>query len=176
MSAAMETDDRNFMIANGVVSALALGLLAWILLLRHPTGGTADLSFMPAVNAGFNALAAVLLLAGLRAIKRHDRQQHKRLMISAFCASSLFLVGYVVYHYVHGDTKYTGTGALRVAYFAVLISHILLSATVVPMALAAFYYAFRARFSTHKKITRFLYPVWLYVSITGVVIFFMLRP
>ncbi|MDB4990480.1 MAG: hypothetical protein JWN04_5658, partial [Myxococcaceae bacterium] len=95
---------------------------------------------------------------------------------SAFCASSLFLVGYLVYHYLHGDTKYTGVGSIRIAYFSILISHILLSTAIVPLALAAFYYAFRARFGTHKKITRVLYPIWLYVSVTGVVIFFMLRP
>ncbi|MDB4991670.1 MAG: hypothetical protein JWN04_6848 [Myxococcaceae bacterium] len=176
MSIAMETGDRRFMIANAVVSTLALSLLAWLLLLRHPTGGTTDLSFMPAINASLNATAAVLLLAGYRAIKRQDRQQHKRLMISAFCASSLFLVGYLVYHYLHGDTKYTGVGSIRIAYFSILISHIILSTAIVPLALAAFYYAFRSRFGTHKKITRVLYPIWLYVSVTGVVIFFMLRP
>ena len=130
---------------------------------------------MPAVNACFNALAAVLLFAGWRAIKRNDRQLHKRLMISAFCASSLFLVGYVTYHYVHGDTKFTGVGAIRYVYFAVLISHVLLSMLIVPMALASFYYAFRERFVTHAKIARVLLPIWMYVSVTGVLIFFMLR-
>lgn len=174
-STRLDESDRRFMIANAAVSTAALSLLAWLLLLRHPTGGGTDLSFMPAVNATLNASAAVLLVLGYRAIKRRDTQQHKRLMISAFCASSLFLVGYLAYHYVHGDTKYTGVGALRVAYFAILISHILLSTAIVPMALAAFYYAFRARFATHAKITRILFPIWLYVSVTGVVIFFMLR-
>jgi putative membrane protein len=176
MSDALERDDRRFMIANALVSTLALALLTWLLLIRHPVAGTRDLSFMPAVNASFNALAAVLLVAGYRAIKRRDVQQHKRLMISAFCASTLFLVGYLIYHYVHGDTKYTGQGPLRSVYFVILISHILLSTTIVPMALAAFYYAFKARFVTHAKITRVLFPIWLYVSVTGVVIFFMLRP
>jgi putative membrane protein len=175
MSAVMETGDRRFMAANAVVSTLALSLLAWLLLIRAPGAGGADLSFMPAVNATFNAIAATLLVLGYRAIKRRDMQQHKRLMISAFCASSLFLVGYIVYHYVHGDTKFTGTGLMRPVYFAILISHILLSITVVPLALSAFYYAFRQKFATHKKVTRFLYPIWLYVSVTGVVIFFMLK-
>jgi putative membrane protein len=96
-------------------------------------------------------------------------------MISAFCASSLFLVGYVAYHYVHGDTKYAGQGALRYVYFGVLISHVLLSMAVVPMALASFYYAFRERFQTHARIARILLPIWLYVSVTGVLIYFMLR-
>jgi putative membrane protein len=167
-------DDRRFMILNAVVSLLALSLLAWILLIRSATPSAADLSFMPAVNACLNATCAVFLVLGLRAIKRRDRQLHKRFMISAFCASSLFLIGYVVYHYVHGDTKYAGP--IRMVYFAILISHILLSTAIVPMALASFYYAFRERFTTHAKVARVLFPIWLYVSVTGVVIFFMLRP
>lgn len=167
--------DRRFMIANGVVSTLALSLLAWLLVLRgHSASGDA-LSFMPAVNASFNACATLLLLAGYRAIKTKNRRLHKRLMISAFCASSLFLVGYIAYHYVHGDTKFLGQGVIRPIYFSILASHVLLSMAVVPLALAAFYYAFQSRWVIHKKITRILYPIWLYVSVTGVVIFFLLR-
>ena len=175
MSTALASDDRRFMLLNAVVSALALSLLAWLLIFRQGVDSGPDLSFMPAVNASLNALCAVLLLAGYRAIKRRDRQLHKRLMISAFCASSLFLIGYVTYHYVHGDTKFTGTGPIRYVYFGVLISHVLLSMAIVPMALASFYYAFRERFQTHAKVARVLFPIWLYVSVTGVVIFFMLR-
>jgi len=171
----MDASDRRFLVINAVVSTLALALLTWLLLLRTPTGTPTDLSFMPAVNAMFNAIAAVLLIAGYRAIKRRNVQLHKRLMISAFCSSTLFLVGYLAYHYVHGDTKFTGVGGIRIAYFAILITHILLSTVIVPLSLAAFYYAFRARFDTHKRITKVLYPIWLYVSVTGVVIFFMLR-
>lgn len=167
--------DRRFMLVNALVSSLALSLLAWLLLAPREVGGGADLSFMPAINASLNALAAVLLASGYVAIKRRDRRLHQRLMISAFCASSLFLIGYVTYHYVHGDTKYTGQGALRYVYFGVLISHVLLSMAVVPMALASFYYAYRERFQTHARVARVLLPIWLYVSVTGVLIYFMLR-
>jgi len=176
MSDTLARGDRRFMVVNAAVSALALALLAWLLLVRRAVPGGADLSFMPAINASLNALAAVLLFAGWRAIKRRDRVLHQRLMISAFCASSLFLVGYVTYHYVHGDTKFTGVGAIRTVYFTILISHVLLSMAIVPMALASFYYAFRARFQTHARVARILFPIWLYVSVTGVVIYFMLRP
>jgi putative membrane protein len=96
-------------------------------------------------------------------------------MVGAFAASGLFLVSYVTYHYVHGDTKFTGEGALRAVYFGILVSHILLSALVVPGALFAFWFAGTKRFSLHKRVTRVLLPVWLYVSVTGVVIFFMLK-
>ena len=175
MSQAAQRNDRLFMIANAVVSSLALSLLAWLLLFRRGVSGQGDLAFMPAVNASLNACAALLLVLGYRAIKRRDMQQHKRLMVSAFCASSLFLVGYVAYHYVHGDTKFGGAGAIRLAYFVILIPHVLLSMTIIPLALAAFYFALQERFHTHAKVARVLLPIWLYVSVTGVVIFFMLH-
>lgn len=167
--------DRPFWIVNGVVSVLALSVLAYLLLLRQGSGDRTALSFMPAVNASFNAAAAVLLVLGVLAIKRQNVARHQALMLSAFASSTFFLVGYLAYHYVHGDTKYPGTGGARIAYLVLLASHVLLSVPVVPLCLAAFYYAFRRNFTTHKKITKILFPIWLYVSVTGVVVFFLLR-
>jgi putative membrane protein len=172
----VQSDDRQFFAFNAVVSTAAVSFLAWLLLGSRDAVGGYDLSFMPAVNASFNALAAVLLVSGLVAIKNRNIALHKRLMVSAFAASSLFLIGYIAYHYVHGDTKFTGQGPIRTVYFAILISHVLLSVAVVPMALTSFYFAFRQRFVTHAKVARVLFPIWLYVSVTGVVIYFMLRP
>ena len=169
--------DRSFGIINGIVSAAALAFLAWLLLLapgaRGETGG--GLEFMPAVNACLNALSAVLLSAGWIAIRSGRMQLHRTLMVSAFASSAVFLVGYVVYHYLHGDTPYTGQGTMRTVYFTVLISHILLSMAVVPMALTSFYLAFQKRFKAHARLNRIALPIWLYVSVTGVVIYFMLR-
>lgn len=168
--------DRPFFVFNAVLSTAALGFLAWILLFRRAsTDGTIDLRFLPAVNAGFNALAASLLVAGYVAIKRKARRLHKYCMVSAFVASTLFLVCYVSYHYVHGDTRYQGTGPIRTLYLAILASHVLLSMSVVPLALSSFYFALRRSFTKHKRVTRWALPIWLYVSVTGVVIFFMLR-
>jgi putative membrane protein len=96
-------------------------------------------------------------------------------MVSAFAASSLFLVSYVVYHYVHGDTRYTGVGPMRVVYFTVLITHVVSSIAIVPMVLAALWLAYERRFAAHKRVTRVLTPLWLYVSVTGVLVFLMLR-
>ncbi len=169
--------DRRFFVFNAVVSAAALGVLAWLLLLR---GGTSDagvnLRFLPAVNAVLNGTAAALLVAGRVAIHRRRPDVHKYLMVSAFVMSALFLVGYLAYHAVHGDTKFGGLGPVKVVYLLVLASHVLLSMGVVPLALAAFYFAWKRRFTTHAKVTRVLHPVWLYVSVTGVVVFLMLRP
>jgi putative membrane protein len=168
--------DRPFFVFNALLSTAALAFLAWILLLRKASpDASASLGFLPAVNAGLNALAASFLVAGYVAIKRKAQRVHKYCMVSAFVASSLFLVCYVVYHYVHGDTRFQGTGAVRVVYLTVLSSHVLLSMSVVPLALTSFYFAFRRAFGKHKKLTRWALPIWLYVSVTGVLIFFMLR-
>jgi len=167
--------DRSFWIFNALVSVSAVGFLAWLLLVREGGGVAADLGFMPGVNAALNATSATLLLFGLAAIRRGRRDVHKRLMVSAFAASAVFLVGYVLYHYAHGDTPYEGQGALRVLYFAVLITHVVLSIAMLPMILTTFYLAARERFDAHKKLARWTLPIWLYVSVTGVVIYFMLR-
>ena len=167
--------DRSFWIFNAAVSSVAVGFLGWLLLVRESGGVDADLSFMPAVNACLNAAAATLLVLGYRAIRAGRRDVHKRFMTSAFAASAVFLVGYVLYHYAHGDTPYQGEGAIRVVYFAILITHVLLSIAMLPMILTTFYLAARERFVAHRRLARWTLPIWLYVSVTGVVIFFMLR-
>lgn len=169
--------DRRFFIFNAVVSVVALGFLGWLLLVhRGVEGSTVNLRFLPAVNAGWNTLAATLLVAGRVAIVKKQADLHRRLMVGAFAASTLFLVGYLAYHAVHGDTKFGGEGAVRVAYLLILASHVLLSTVIVPLALAAFYFAWKKNFAKHTAVTRVLHPVWLYVSVTGVVVYLMLRP
>ena len=168
--------DRRFFLFNAVVSVAALALLAYLLLLRHGAVTTgADVSFLPGVNASLNGLSATLLLAGYVAIRRRKWRVHRIFMVAAFAASSLFLVSYLVYHAVHGDTRYAGTGPVRTLYFAVLTSHVVLSATVVPLALTAFWFAYRRQFARHTRVTRVLWPIWMYVSVTGVAIYFLLR-
>lgn len=170
-----EGSGRAFLVFNALLSSSALAFLGWLLLVHEGGGASADLSFLPAVNAGLNSVAALAIVAGWIAIRRGERRAHRYLMVSAFAASVLFFISYVVYHYTHGDTRYTGEGAMRLVYFGVLISHVLLSMAVVPMALSALWLAYKRRFATHKKVARILAPIWLYVSVTGVVIFFMLR-
>jgi putative membrane protein len=169
--------DRSFWVVNALVSIVALGVLAYLLLVRrggdHPDPNA--LAFMPAVNACFNAASAALLVLAARAIKRRDVARHRALVLAAFASSTLFLAGYLAYHYVHGDTRYPAGAPLRGPYLLLLASHVLLSVPVVPMCLAAFYFALQRRFAAHTKVTRVLYPVWLYVSVTGVLVFAMLR-
>ena len=168
--------DRAFYVFNAVVSVSAVAFLFYILVIRRGTAGTGlDLRFMPAVNASLNALSACLLMIGWSAIRRKAVQLHKYCQVSAFVSSSLFLVGYLAYHFVHGDTKFQGRGPIRAVYFFILASHIVLSVGIVPMALTSFYFAWKRAFVKHRKIARVTLPIWLYVSVTGVIIFFMLR-
>jgi putative membrane protein len=170
-----DQSDQSFWIFNAAVSTAAVGFLAWLLLVREGDGVNGDLAFLPAVNAVLNGTAATLLAFGLAAIRRGRREVHKRLMVSAFAASVVFLVGYVLYHYAHGDTQFEGLGVVRTVYFTVLITHVVLSIVMLPMILATFYLAARERFTAHRRLARWTLPIWLYVSVTGVVIYFMLR-
>jgi putative membrane protein len=168
--------DRAFFVFNAVLSVAALAFLAYILVLRRGSGAEGlDLRFLPPVNASLNATAAALLTVGYVAIRKRNMRLHKYMMVSAFVASSLFLVCYLAYHYVHGDTHFQGTGAIRALYLAILASHILLSMTIVPLALTSFFFAYKRAFARHKKVAKVTLPIWLYVSVTGVVIFFFLR-
>lgn len=168
--------DRRFFAFNALISVGALGLLAWLLLIHGGVKGPhVDLSFMPAVNASLNALTTMLLVSGWVAVKNKRADVHRYFMVAATATSALFLICYLTYHAVHGDTKFGGAGAIRPVYFTVLVSHIVLSAVVVPLLLTALWFAATKRFALHMKVTRKLLPIWLYVSVTGVAIFFFLR-
>lgn len=129
---------------------------------------------LPALNASLNTISGVLLVIGFLLIRRGKVQAHRRVMIGAFVVSALFLTSYLVYHYKVGSVPFTGTGALRTVYFVVLISHILLAGTVPFLAVFTLSQALRGRFPQHKKIARWTLPIWLYVSVTGVVVYWML--
>ncbi len=163
-------------IAIGVLSAAALAFLFYLLYGRHVAADAKErLGFLPAVNACCNAATVVLILRGLRAIRRGHVMRHRQSMLGAFAASTIFLIGYITYHAVHGDTLFPGRGWVRPVYFSILISHITLSAVALPMVLTTFYLALTRRFAVHKKWARFTYPVWLYVSATGVLVFLFLK-
>ncbi len=133
-----------------------------------------DVSVLPTVNALLNTLSAMLLAAGYVFIRRRQVERHRACMIGAMVTSALFLLCYLVYHAQVGATKFTGTGWIRPVYFAILISHTVLAAAIVPMALVTFFRALRADFVRHRAIARWTFPLWLYVSVTGVAIYLML--
>lgn len=126
-----------------------------------------------ALNASLNGLSAVLLVAGYWAIQSGKRERHKKLMISAFVVSCAFLVSYLVYHYRVGHVAFRGQGVVRPFYFALLISHTTLAAVIVPMIVITLRRAWLERFDRHKIIARWTLPLWIYVSVTGVIVYLM---
>jgi uncharacterized membrane protein YozB (DUF420 family) len=133
-----------------------------------------SVSDLPALNATLNATSAVLLLLAYRAIRRRDVERHRRLMLCAAGVSAAFLVSYLAYHAQVGSVRFTGQGPARTLYFSILISHTILAASIVPMVLRTLYLGLKRRDDAHRRIARWTFPIWLYVSVTGVVIYVML--
>ena len=131
-------------------------------------------SYFPAIEACLNALSAVLLATGYVFIRRKQIAAHKTCMVSAFVASAIFLGFYLTDHFLRGIVHFQGQGGIRVFYLTLLGTHSVLAAAIVPLALITLYRAWRKRFDLHKRIARWTLPVWLYVSVTGVVVYFML--
>lgn len=169
--------NKNFYAINGVLSTLLLGFLVWLIYFQEGStaAGTMSQSILPAVNATLNSLAALLIVGGVIAIKQRREKTHRNFMISAFVCSVLFLLCYVYYHSQQGDTKFLGEGFIRPVYFFILISHIVLSAVMLPMIISTMFFGITNRRKSHKAIAKWTYPIWLYVSVTGVVVFFLLR-
>lgn len=134
-----------------------------------------DLSrILPAVNASLNTLAAALLVTGFLFIRRKNVPAHRTCMTAAFTVSALFLVTYLTHHALHGSTRFPGTGPVRTLYFAILISHTVLAVAIPPLAIRTLFLARRDRIPEHRRLARWTLPLWLYVSVTGVVIYWML--
>ena len=133
-----------------------------------------EYSDLPTVNATLNATSAVLLLVGHRFIKRGKMQAHRFCMLSAIGVSALFLVSYLVYHFEVGSVPFQGEGWIRPVYFSILISHTILAVAIVPLVVVTLLRALKERFDKHARIARWTYPIWLYVSVTGVTVYLML--
>lgn len=129
---------------------------------------------LPAFNATMNLLATICLGAGFIAIKKEKKELHKKLMITALIFSAIFLASYLVYHYHVGSKPFPDLGWIKTVYLIILVPHIILAAVMVPFILKTFYHAFREEWEKHKKAARIAFPMWMYVSITGVIIYMML--
>lgn len=172
-----ETNDTFVFVIIGALSVIVLSFLIWLIYFKsgvnpQETGWIGSLS---SVNAFFNALTSVFLILGYVHIKKNNIEWHKRFMMAATFTSVLFLAGYILYHHYHGDTKFVATGFIRPLYFFILISHILLSAVQVPLILSTLYLAMTKKFVKHKKVAKITFPIWLYVSVTGVIVYFFLK-
>ena len=133
-----------------------------------------SLQDLPAVNASLNALSGVLLLIGYVLIRNRRIEQHRKFMLAAFAASSLFLVFYVIYHAQVGSVRFTRTGFVRPLYFTILITHVTLAAAVPPLAIVTLSRALAAKYNAHRRIARWTFPIWMYVSVTGVLVYVLL--
>lgn len=175
----MKIISKNDRLANGVIITLSTVVFALVVLMRRVK---LDLDFgfdthiFPAISALLNSIVALLLLAGLYFVKNKQLEKHKASMLSAVLFSVLFLLTYVLYHFTTPETAYGGSGALKVVYYLILFSHIALAGLILPFILYAVYRALTGEYERHKKLTRWVWPVWFYVSVTGVVVYFMISP
>jgi putative membrane protein len=158
------------------VSITAVVFLFWLIYFKPPAvtqlPWIKNLSFL---NATFNGLSTIFLIMGFNEIRKKQFDKHMNYMISAFISSTLFLVSYIIYYTFVGDSKFMTEGFVRYIYFFILISHIVLSVFVVPLILTTFFFSLSGRFVQHRKIARWTFPIWLYVSVTGVLIFIFLK-
>jgi len=158
------------------VSVVAVLLLIWLIYFKpHSIVQLPWIKNLVALNATFNGLSTLFLILGYNEIRKREFDKHMNYMLSAFISSVLFLVSYLIYHTFVGDTKFLGEGFIRYIYFFILISHIILSVFVVPLVLTTFFFALSGRFVQHRKIARWTFPIWLYVSVTGVLVFIFLK-
>lgn len=132
--------------------------------------------FLPKLNAIINGLCSVLLMISFYQIKNKNIAAHKKINIATFGLSSIFLVSYIVFHYFVKETTYGGTGAIRTVYYVILISHIILAAGVLPLILLSFHRGLQMQVEKHRKLVKFAFPIWLYVTVTGVVVYLMISP
>ena len=157
-----------------VVSILIPVVVAILFMIRIPN--VAPLDFLPPIYASINGLTAIILILAFSAIRKKNISLHEKLMKIAISLSVIFLVMYVAYHMTSDPTPYGGTGVLRPLYFFILISHIILSIGIIPLVLITYVRAISKLFLDHKKIARFTFPIWMYIAVTGVIIYLMISP
>lgn len=165
--------DKGFFRIALAISMVVLGLVIVLYteLIPKPSPAPDFIRFQPLLHAILNGSCAILLIFSLKAIKAGNITRHKNLNLTAFCLSALFLISYVIYHYLAPKSSYLGDAPGKYIYFFILLTHILLSATVLPLILLSFWYALTDNVQKHRKIVRFSYPIWLYVAVTGVLVY-----
>lgn len=157
-----------------VVSAVVLLLVGLMRRVKIDLG--IDFSFLPPFHASLNTICAFLLLLALWYIKNGQVEMHRKTIYSAMACSALFLLSYVLYHFTTPETRYGGEGIMRAVYFFILITHVVLAAVILPFVLFTFTRAYTGQFDRHKKMARWVFPLWLYVAITGPICYLMLKP
>jgi putative membrane protein len=170
-----ESSSRPAIAAILAISAAATAFLFWLIYIHPAAASSAQYAFLPALNALLNGLSATALAIGYIFIRARRIAAHRAAMLTAFGFSTLFLVSYILHHALHGDVRYPAHAALRSLYLPLLASHILLAVAALPLVLVTFFFSLTGRIPQHRKVARWTFPLWLYVSITGVVTYIMLR-
>jgi putative membrane protein len=172
----LKNSEKNLLRLVIAISIAAIVFLFWLIYFAPKPEVTPEWSkHLPWVNAVFNSLSACCIVMGLKSIKRRDIVKHQKYMLTAFVFSTLFLISYITYHQMHGDVKFMATGPIRYIYFFILISHILLSIPTLPLVLTTFTLAGIKRWEQHQKVAKITAPLWLYVSISGVLVVVILK-
>ena len=174
-TASPQSSTRTAIAAILAISAAATVFLFWLIYIHPAAASSTQYAFLPAVNAILNGLSAVSLVIGFTFIKARNIRAHRRAMITAFLFSSLFLVTYILHHALHGDVRYPIHAALRTPYLWLLASHIILAVVALPLVLTTFFFSLSGRIPQHRAVARWTFPLWLYVSVTGVITYVMLR-
>lgn len=163
-----------------LITMLSVGvpLLVAFLLFMPQTGklGDVDVTFLPKLHALLNSLTAIALLTGFYFIKNQKIRQHRYAMLTAFVLSAFFLISYVTYHYQAAPTSYGGEGTLRYVYYFILLTHIVLAVVIVPLVLLSIYFGLSDQLGRHRRISRWTFPIWLYVAVTGVLVYILISP
>ena len=174
-NSSLEKKFSKYIVAVSILIPVAVAFL-FMVKLKDLGFNVSPLPFLPPIYATINGITAIVLIAGVLAIKKGNRILHQRLMTSAIALSLAFLVMYIAYHMTTDSTKFGGEGAIKIVYFSILITHIILSIAVIPLVLITYVRALAERFDRHKKIAKITFPIWLYVAVTGVVVYLMISP
>ena len=172
---APSSNTRSAIAAILAVSAAATAFLFWLIYVHPAAAASSQYAFLPALNALLNGLSAIALLIGYTFIRARRIAAHRAAMMTAFGFSTLFLVSYILHHALHGDVRYPVHAALRMVYLPLLTSHIILAVVALPLVLVTFFFSLSGRIPQHRKVARWTFPLWLYVSVTGVITWAMLR-
>jgi putative membrane protein len=176
MKASLKKNDK---LANIVIISLSIVVFALVVLMRKVK---LDIDFgfdthvFPKISATLNSIVAILLVVGLYFVKVRKLEAHRKSMMLAVLFSILFLLSYVFYHFTTVETLYGGTGAMKIIYYVLLLTHITLAGVILPFILFAVYRALVGEYDKHKKLTKWVWPIWFYVSVTGVIVYFMISP
>jgi putative membrane protein len=173
----MKNKDSRYLTLIAVLS-IAIPVVVAYLFYMPKSGGSAaiDVSFLPKLHAILNSVTAIALVSGYYFIRKGNQVAHRGAMLTAFVLSSLFLISYVTYHYFGKSTHYGGEGLLKYIYLFILLTHIVLAAIIVPLVLLTVYFAITGQFRKHTRFSRWTFPIWLYVAVTGVVVYLMISP